>query len=149
MTTADDEPADHARAIVRLTAQYFLRTLDVAKAVHDGDPIKAIIFTAIWSANSSHLRPDLGFYASDDPPPDDMRRPITISAIAESLGMPNETVRRYVKKLIADGLCQTHGHKGVIIPRSVFIREDMINGVRQQHRYTLQYHRAISRLLPE
>jgi hypothetical protein len=143
----DSDPLDRSRAISRLAAQYFLRLLDVIKPLHDGDPMKAIIFTAIWSANVSHLRPNLGFDATDDVPPDEERRPVTISAISQSLGIPFETVRRYVAKLIADGLCVSHGRKGVVVPSAVFAREEMIQGLLLEQRYTQQYYRALGKLL--
>lgn len=38
--------------------------------------------------------------------PDSLRRAISINAIASSLGLPFETVRRRVKRLIADGACE-------------------------------------------
>lgn len=139
--------ADKSRAVVRLSAQYFLRTLDVAKAAHGGDPLRAIIFTAIWSANVGHIRPNAGFDSMAHLPPDDLRRPVTIAGISQSLGMPAETVRRYIARLIDEGLCVRHGRKGVIVPSEVFARPDMIGCVAQQHAFTAQYHRALSNLL--
>jgi DeoR/GlpR family transcriptional regulator of sugar metabolism len=38
-------------------------------------------------------------------PPDEVRRPISVLAVANSLGLPYETVRRYVTKLIRLGRC--------------------------------------------
>jgi hypothetical protein len=84
---------DRSRAIVRLSAQYFLRTLDVAKAAHGGDPLRAIIFTAIWSAKVGHIRSNAGFDGVAQAPPDTLRRPITIANISQCLGTPAGRVK--------------------------------------------------------
>ena len=41
----------------------------------------------------------------DQPPPDEVRRPVSVSAIARSLGVPYETLRRHVWRLIEAGVC--------------------------------------------
>lgn len=138
--------SDHRRAIVRLSAQYLLRTLDIAKRVHTDDAVRAIIFTAIWSANVSHIRSKSGFDGVDDLPSDEHRRPVTVSRIAQLVGMPAETVRRYVLRLINDGVCQRLGRKGVIVPASVFLREDMLDCLEQHLALTTRFQKSLSQL---
>lgn len=56
------------------------------------------------------------------PAPDTERRPVSISAIAHSLGLPFETTRRHVKALEASGVCISTG-RGVIVPQA-FLQSD-------------------------
>lgn len=138
---------DVRRAVIRLSAGYFLRTLDVAKSLHQDDPVRAIVFTTIWVANVAHIRPNGGFDAKDELAKDAQRRPITVVQVADSLAMPAETVRRHVSALIADGLCVRHGRKGVTIPAEVFTRPGMLEALDRQHQYTETYYRELQKLL--
>jgi hypothetical protein len=85
------------------------------------DLLTAVVHRAIVDANISHLEQDpetsARFASLDAVPPDELRRPVSVSAIADSLGVPFETTRRHVNKLIAAGLCQRCG-AGVIVPAS-------------------------------
>lgn len=124
-TPKEDRPAAHgldqSRAVARLSSDYFLRTLALMSEFHEGDIIKAIVFQAIVAANTAHLdqSPDGARYtAADNAPPDDLRRPVSALAIAQALGMPFETTRRYVNRLLAEGKC-VRVRKGVIAPRAV------------------------------
>lgn len=56
------------------------------------------------------------------PAPDAERRPVSISAVANSLGLPFETTRRHVKRLEAAGVCVACA-RGVIVP-AAFLRSD-------------------------
>lgn len=138
---------DVRRAVIRLSAGYFLRSLDVAKSLHDNDPVRAIVFTTIWVANTSHIRPNMGFDAKEHVVQDALRRPVTVVQIADSLAMPAETVRRHVSALIGDGLCVRHGRKGVTIPAEVFARPEMQASLDRQHQYTETYYRELQRLV--
>lgn len=112
---------DQSRMVARISSDYFLRTLSLMAEFHDGDIIKAIVFQCILAANTSHLdQTDEGarFSGVEGPPPDEMRRPVSALAISQALGMPFETTRRYVNRLIAEGKC-VRVRKGVIAPRSV------------------------------
>jgi hypothetical protein len=53
----------------------------------------------------------------DHPMPDSARRPISILAVANSLGMPYETVRRHVNQLVKEGRCAKM-KGGVVFPAS-------------------------------
>ncbi|MBI1683234.1 hypothetical protein [Caulobacter hibisci] len=138
---------DVRRAVIRLSAGYFLRSLDVAKSVHGNDPVRAVVFTTIWVANTSHIKPNMGFDAKEALVQDALRRPVTVVQIADSLAMPAETVRRHVSALIADGLCVRHGRKGVTIPAEVFTRPEMLACLDRQHQYTETYYRELQRLV--
>jgi hypothetical protein len=51
----------------------------------------------------------------DCPPPDELRRPVSISAIANSLRIPFETARRRIAALVELGIVKS-APRGVIIP---------------------------------
>ena len=45
------------------------------------------------------------FASLDDIPPDSDRRPVSVSAVAALLGLPDQTTRRHINKLTKAGLC--------------------------------------------
>lgn len=94
--------------------------LDIADIARDGGPVlDPLLLVAVVEANVAPINqnPVLqhAHAALDSPPPDALRRPVSISAIAASLGQPFETVRRRLKALAARGECEI-GPKGVIVP---------------------------------
>lgn len=111
-----DDPA-HLRTISRLTSEYLIGL--VAEMIRETglDPVDMLVLNAIGAANVAHLRDrqDLtaDYQAPDAPLPIEMKRPITSLAIAESLGLPRETVRRRVAGLIKSG--QLMRQKGGLI----------------------------------
>jgi hypothetical protein len=115
----DPEVARHGRLVARLSHAYVLRSLQSAAAVHGGDILLAIVAASIIVANTAHLNNvadrDAPYSGLSEAPPDDVRRPVSINALSSSLGIPFETTRRYVNKLIAAGYC-TRVRGGVIAP---------------------------------
>ncbi len=96
--------------------------LDLVKLSGFGrDVIDGLLLAAISQANVSLITrdPDLQrTYASlDQPPPDDLRRPVSINAIAGSLRIPFETTRRRIAALIEAGVLQSTP-RGVILPQA-------------------------------
>lgn len=67
------------------------------------DFLDAVILMAVSQANVEPILRDAAlhrqFATYDRVPPDDLRRPISINAVAQSLGAPFETVRRRVTRL--------------------------------------------------
>ena len=71
-----------------------------------GDLQSSAVYLAVISASvSAALRDPIvrAKYATDIPLPDHMRRSVSRRAVAESLGLPRETVRRKVAALIGSG----------------------------------------------
>jgi len=96
--------------------------LDIIKLTRDGgDILTPLINTVIIEANVALINqdPELSrrYAALDAPPPDELRRPISINAVAASLALPYETVRRRVAAGIAAGSCVATA-KGVYVPAS-------------------------------
>ena len=139
------ERAEHARLIMWLSAQYVMTSIEIAKASHGDDVMRAMVFTAIWTANVSHAR--RGLTPQDGLAADTARRPVTISRIAGIVGAPSETVRRHVVRLIDDGLCARVGRKGVVVPRDVFLRQDMLDAGKKQLTAAARYCRSLAPLL--
>jgi hypothetical protein len=97
------------RIAARLTVEFYLRTTIVVSKLSGGDPVEALILRAIIAGNTNHLDRDPqnpGRFASiDDIPPDELRRPVSVLAVASSLGLPYETTRRCANKLLKSGQC--------------------------------------------
>ena len=120
---APEGPSDEMlRISARLSSAYVLRYLSLIRGLGDGDLIDALIGLAIVQANIGHV--------DSSPPgvvegmelsgavPDDLRRPVSVLALADALGVPYETARRRVTGLVKAGICeQVRG--GVIMRRAV------------------------------
>lgn len=112
-----------APAAWRLARLSVLFVFDVTRISRgEGDLLEPLLLTAILQANQSALpsRPDLqllygtGTWAL----PDEHRRPISVSALAQSLGLPFETVRRRTQALARRGLCVA-APAGLYVPQAL------------------------------
>ncbi|MDB5417842.1 MAG: hypothetical protein JWP50_1261 [Phenylobacterium sp.] len=93
--------------------------LDVFAAGRDGGDIMGpLILSVIVEANVAPINqdPELSHrYATlDSPPPDELRRPVSINAVAASLRLPYETVRRRIAGMADTGAV-------VVTPRGVYV----------------------------
>jgi hypothetical protein len=88
------------------------------------DVIDGLLIAAISQANVAQITrsPDLQLrYATVEAvPPDEIRRPVSINAVATSLHIPFETARRRIAALAKSGRAQI-GPAGVIIPTAPLI----------------------------
>jgi hypothetical protein len=94
--------------------------LDIAEAARNGGSIlDVLILTVVVEANLAPLAsdPELQRRYTDlaSPPPDALRRPVNVSAVAASMELPYETVRRRLVRLAELGECEI-GRKGVVVP---------------------------------
>lgn len=93
--------------------------LDVfATGRQGGDIVDPLILSVIIEANIAPINQDPELsrrYATlDSPPPNELRRPVSINAVAASLRLPYETVRRRIAKMADTGIV-------VIAPRGVYV----------------------------
>jgi hypothetical protein len=98
--------------------------------------LTGLVNLALVQANVAHLdRAGSGFASLDSVPPDEVRRPVSVLALSASMGLPYETTRRHVAKMVKTGQCQ-RVKGGVIVPaavveedtrRSEMLEQNMIN----------------------
>lgn len=95
--------------------------MQTVSANHGGDFVRAIIVMTIMQANLQHLNREM--IDAEAGVPDDRLRPISALAIANSLGVPRETVRRHIHRLAEAGVCR-RVTGGYIVPETVLNRPE-------------------------
>jgi hypothetical protein len=117
---------DRMRVSVRLATEYFLRSMQLLVDFVGGDLVTALVLMAIVSANVAHLNadgPDGLLHAdSDDVPPDEVRKPVSVLALSGSLNLPYETTRRHAAKLLKSGQCERVAG-GLIVPARILLSD--------------------------
>jgi hypothetical protein len=146
---ADDTERDHGRLALRASTRFFLKSVELlARAVGDGDILRGVIFLAIVDANTRHLKPGdpvaQTYSSTGDAVPDQLRRAISVHALALELALPYETTRRHVNALIDQTLCR-RADSGVIVPAEVLARD----GMTLTHRRNLENLRTLFRDLSD
>jgi hypothetical protein len=120
--------ADGARAAVRLSDEYFLRCVRLISDLSQGELMSAIVFRAIVAGNIGYLDGNAEAAAPyldvAGIPPDHLRRPVSVLSVASALGLPYETTRRHVRKLVASGQCRME-RGGVVAPASALTGETL------------------------
>ncbi len=130
------EMPPNGRALLRVGMELVMRGVDTMGRLHGGDFLSGMIYTAIWTANIRHITcsgDNLKYGGINQLPPDELRRPVTVNAIAGALRLPYETTRRYVSALVRDGSAVRIDGEGVIIPRAQFVRPDYYEAARQSY----------------
>lgn len=131
---AEDAPKVRDRLAIRHSTEYMLRSIDLMIGLVGGDLVKGLIFAAIVQANTQHIVSDDNlsqiYSEADDMVPDETRRPVSVHALSVSLGIPYETTRRYVNKLLEEGLC-IRARRGLVVPADVLAREEMVTALRK------------------
>jgi hypothetical protein len=112
---------------MNLGADYTLRLIRLFTDLLDGDVAVALVFIATAQAGTQHLRNSADYHKLIDGEffPDELRRPVTISALARSLGVPVETTRRHVMKLCDLGFARRTEGGGVIVTSDILAREEI------------------------
>jgi hypothetical protein len=135
---------DKARIATRLSSDYFIRSLRLLSEWAGGDVMTSLISLAIIQGNIGHLDrsggPGGDFADPSTPPPDELRRPVSVLSISEALGLPYETTRRHVQKMLKAGQC-VRVKRGVVLSVSAlsgpahaaFLRSNLSN-VRRLYR---------------
>ncbi len=99
--------ADDLRIISRLSMDYVVSIYSAILRGSGHDPIDALLLSVVAVANVAHLNADKtqsrDFADISTPEPMDIKRPISRNAVALSLCLPYETVRRRSQNLIANG----------------------------------------------
>jgi DNA-binding Lrp family transcriptional regulator len=104
----------------RLAVAFLLDLIAISRG--NSDLLDSLLIATIIQANVEAIsrRPEVhaAFAQSDALPPDEMRRPVSVSALANSLKLPFETVRRRVSRLVRQGT-YTQVDGGLIVPAAV------------------------------
>ncbi|HET6972273.1 MAG TPA: Lrp/AsnC family transcriptional regulator, partial [Phenylobacterium sp.] len=121
----------------RLSRLSFAFLLDeVINGIAGLEPLEALLMLAINQANIIPLTRDPDARARygqlDAPAPDHERRPVSINAIAGSLGLPFETVRRRIKRLAETGVCLA-SREGVVVPAAFMLSPGYVRSVLAAH----------------
>lgn len=118
------------RYVMRVGADYFIDTATALAAMFEGNLLTALIFISTAQASVQHMNrpPQISPLALDGVFPDELRRPVSVLGLSQFLGLPYETTRRHVARLVKLGYCRKVGGKGVIIPGQV-MRSPEINGL--------------------
>ncbi len=139
--------ADVRRQVVRLCGVHTLATMRIATEAVDQDLITTLMFLAVSRANTREVTQQAqrsgAFSGIDQIPPDDLRRPVSVYALARELGLPYETARRHAQKLAAAGLCERM-EDGLVIPAAVYRREAMLAAVEHNWAETRRFIQALA-----
>ena len=118
MRSRDELRRSQARAAARIGGDYTLRTMIGVAAGLDHDYALAVVYLAILQANLGPVMEDHALSARyagiDAVVPEDLRRPISVHALAGSLHMPYETTRRCVGRLIDKGYVKRVSRSGIL-----------------------------------
>jgi DNA-binding Lrp family transcriptional regulator len=116
-----DDDVAAARVVMGISAEYILRGMKLLAETY-GDIRAGVVAQTIVTANTAHLDARTGegwrYAGIDESPPDEVRRPISIARLAESLGLPYETARQQVGRMIDAGVCR-RVDGGLIVPQAV------------------------------
>lgn len=116
------------------TAAFVLGVEAASRAARD--IVDGLLLAAIQSANVSLISADPGlqvtYGAMGQSPPTELRRPVSISAVANSLRMPFETVRRRVQILVRLGALDVTP-KGVLLSKLALMHPDLLADGMDRH----------------
>jgi DNA-binding Lrp family transcriptional regulator len=134
-----------APVVARLSTEYLVRALRLLGETF-GDIRAGIVAHAIITANTAHLDAPMGdgwrYAGVDEPPPDEIRRPVSVSELARSLGLPYETLRRQVAPLIDAGV-YVRVEGGLIVPTAVLEQAGAARGMLANVRYVRAFVRHL------
>ena len=120
---------DKARLVSRICGDFFLDSAVMCAEFFDGELVTGLVFLAILRENTRHIdhgSPEaIAHSGLDTPPPDDLREPVTVYAVAKVLGLTYETARRHVKRLVDRGFC-LRLERGLLIPTEVLTRPEFL-----------------------
>lgn len=123
-----------ARALIPMSGAFVLDQVACGMAGMDGRD--AILVMAINQANIAPLTRDpearLRYGGLESPAPDDERRPVSLSAIAHSLRLPYETVRRRARNLARSGAVELTP-EGAIVPETFLASPGYLESVVTAH----------------
>lgn len=131
------DPTAIVRAVVRADGVYVLDVIEAKRPFHDDDPVEAVIFTAVATENTRHL-PQAEFSTADAVAPDTLRRPVSALAMATSLNIPYETLRRMFARMVRAGRL-ARVKDGFIVPEEAQRRIENEDVLRQRYALLVRF----------
>jgi DNA-binding Lrp family transcriptional regulator len=136
-----DERRVLAWRVAAPTAAFILRVEEASR--NNRDLVDGLLLAAIQAANVSVISSDPELQVRHalltQPPPDDLRRPVSISAIAHSLRMPFETARRRVGRMAQAGTVIVTA-RGVLISRPAMVHPSVLQSVMLRHEHLKDFY---------
>lgn len=131
----------HERRVAGLAAAYYLKGVRIATTAIGVGPIHAMVHFTIMRTNLAHLE-DAPSDMLGEPErviPDDVRRPVSVYAVARDLGLPYETTRRHVGVMVNLGLVSRNADGGLIVPAAQLETPAMVTCVKDTVQATLDF----------
>ncbi len=125
--SADDAIDPQRRGYVfARSVDFLINSMKALSAPFEGDVTTALVFHAMSRASVAHMnmRPGVNKAAVDGIFPDDLRRSVSILSTANFLGLPYETTRRHVGKLVELGMVERRGSREFFVSSAVLSRPD-------------------------
>lgn len=118
----------HIRHGARVNIGLNLEVIRAARRSVVGDIETCLIFAAILAGNAASLEenPAVARQYANGPVPDDLRRPMRVQRLSESLGLPRETTRSKAAAMVAEGLVE-QTQQGLIVPAATLASAPMMS----------------------
>jgi hypothetical protein len=145
MSQSDQLAPSESGFLFAQNVDFILENLAAYMVIFEGDSTSMLIFFTMARTSVSHLnrkrvpRPE----AATGIFPDTLRRPVAILSIANYLGLPYETTRRHVMKLVDRGFCQRKGSREFLISAETLSRPEFQALARQTFELSKQYLKTI------
>ena len=105
-----------------VTNGYVVRVVFEGVEDHERDFVRGLIFVTVLAMNVGHITqdPEMSWrYAqAASPPPDNLRIPVSVRAVSDRLGIPYETTRQHLIRMVEIGRAK-RVEAGFIIPATV------------------------------
>lgn len=105
--------------------------------------LDTLLINGVLEANLALMTRDPELQAAhatlENAPPNELRRPVSINALAGSLRLPFETVRRHVNKLVREGTLAATA-QGVYAPAEMVVSPSFVGAIRARYERVLQFH---------
>jgi DNA-binding transcriptional regulator YhcF (GntR family) len=107
------------RQVARHAIEHYLASVRILTEALNVDLGAAVVFLTVARLNLGRILADpqaaMRFAGIATPPPDHERQPVSVYAVAQDLGLPYETARRYVNSLVKLGHCERRPGSGLIV----------------------------------
>jgi hypothetical protein len=144
----DDQPTNLAvrNFVFSQNIDFILKSLNAISKIFGGDSTTTVVFWTMARASVSHVnsRNKLSPEAVDGVFPDHLRRPVAVLSISNYLGLPYETTRRHVMKLVELGYVRRIGSREFLISRDILTRPEFEAIAGDTYNLAVQYYRNVA-----